>query len=236
MKMLVIENLSIAVTQPNSCKDEWPYDEVKNNHENHDNAVRNHKKSTTKGDEQHSWRGTSAMERRSGRLERRKRGECVVGPYRQSWCDAGWPASRPRRTSPEPAGQRDTPLGLLQALTDRGADWQGRRLTFSCCVQLPLLLRGMVTSTLARSRVMAGVTSTRLARPSCITTAATSAFWATSQAWSTSHQPRRDKTQGSFSLSQTVKSKLSLWSCFLFLALFLFALISCCNYANFPKA
>lgn len=31
---------------------------------------------------------------------------------------------------------------------------------------------------------MAGVTSTRLARPSCITTAATSAFWVASQAWS----------------------------------------------------
>lgn len=56
--------------------------------------------------------------------------------------------------------------------------------TFSCWVQLPLLLRGMVTSTFARSRVMAGVTSTRLARPSCITTAATSAFWLGSHACS----------------------------------------------------
>lgn len=57
-------------------------------------------------------------------------------------------------------------------------------LTFSCWVQLPLLLRGMVTSTLALSRVIAGVTSTRLARPSCITTAATSAFWVGSHACS----------------------------------------------------
>lgn len=56
--------------------------------------------------------------------------------------------------------------------------------TLSCWVQLPLLLRGMVTSTFARSRVMAGVTSITLARPSCITTAATSAFWVGSHACS----------------------------------------------------
>lgn len=59
-----------------------------------------------------------------------------------------------------------------------------RWATLSCWVQLPLLLRGMVTSTFARSRVMAGVTSITLARPSCITTAATSAFWVGSHACS----------------------------------------------------
>lgn len=64
-----------------------------------------------------------------------------------------------------------------------------RRPTLSCWVQLPLLLRGMVTSTLARSRVMAGVTSITLARPSCISTAATSAFWLGSHACSKGSAP-----------------------------------------------
>ena len=63
--------------------------------------------------------------------------------------------------------------------------------TLSCCAQNPFLLRGMLVSILLRTSVILGVTRQTWARPSCMTTAATSAWRVTSQASSTTWRDRR---------------------------------------------